>query len=109
MGVARPHLVDDQEGGGIRLFLRRLLDASAHGDGQRAEPHALIDRRIEFRNTRRRLVEPLQHGDRVSMRSERRDDKRACDCQALQEQPAPFDKLRVKNISWGIPYWKMPS
>jgi len=73
MGVARPHLVDDQEGGGIRLFLRRLLDASAHGDGQRAEPHALIDRRIELRNTRRRLVETLQHGDRIGVSGEWRE------------------------------------
>jgi len=38
-----------------------MLDAGADGDDELAEADALVERRLEFRDPRRRLVEALQH------------------------------------------------
>jgi len=73
VALALAHFVDLQEGGALRLLLGRVLDAGAHGDDERAEAHGFADRRIEFRDPRRGLVEPLQHGDRLGPRRSRRD------------------------------------
>jgi len=73
VALALAHFVDLQESGALRLLLGRVLDAGAHGDDERAEAHGLADRRIEFRDPRRRLVEPLQHGDSLGPRRSRGD------------------------------------
>jgi len=62
--LALAQLIDLQKGGTFRLFFRRMLDARADGDDELAKTHALVDGRLEFRDPRGRLVEPLQHRDR---------------------------------------------
>jgi len=59
------HLVDLDEGGGIRRLGRRSRVADPRRHFQRAERHGLVHGDFEMRDAARHLVERGEHGDRV--------------------------------------------
>jgi hypothetical protein len=59
------HLVDLDEGGGIRRLGRGSRVADPWRHFQRAERHGLVDGNLEMRDAARHLVERSEHRDRV--------------------------------------------
>jgi hypothetical protein len=65
------HLVDLDEGGGIRGLGRRSRVADPRRHFQRAERHGLVHGNLEMRDAARHLVERGEHRDRVLERFRR--------------------------------------
>jgi len=70
--LARAHLIDLDKRRALRRLLRRVLLAVADANRQSAETQRRADLRLEFRDARGDLVEPLEDrhrlGDRLAER-----------------------------------------